>query len=276
MQNLIRFFLQYGNILLFILIEIFCFSLIVNQNQNQKNIYLYSKQLFFGHFYKQAQDFKNYLNLSEVADSLAQENALLRSTIRNAKFKTGTIESSVSDTIYLQQFTYIASRIISNSIHLQNNTMILDKGADNDVAPGMGVVGEKGVVGIVHKTSAKFSLVLPLLHSQSRISAAIKRNQYFGSLIWSGKGSQEFKLTNVPKHADVVIGDTIITSGYSTIFPKGIEIGKVDNIQEIKGSNEYNIDTKIYLDFSTLKNVYIVKNLFREEFNNLLNPAEIE
>ncbi len=274
MQNLIQFIIKYGHILAFLLLELFAFSLIVQKNQNQQDIFLYNKDLFFGKAKKQIQEVKGYLSIAQLADSLAEENAKLRAQFRNAKIKQLTIEKTINDSLWHQMYSYIPAKVIQNAVHLKNNTIMIDKGSLDSIQSGMGVIAEHGVVGVVSKVSEHFARITPIIHRHSRISVAIRRNGYFGTLRWYGPSISRFVVEDIPKRfgqTDVKNGDLIITSGYSTIFPKGIEIGLVSNVWVKEGSSFYTVELNSFIDMATIKTVYVVRNLYRQEFDELLN-----
>jgi rod shape-determining protein MreC len=135
----------------------------------------------------------------------------------------------------------------------------------------MGVVDEKGIIGIVRNVRPSFSSVLSILHNASRVSVSLKRNQYFGTLLWNGFNPTKMSLAAVPKHADIRIGDTVQTSGYSHIFPKGLMVGTVDSFWIEGGSNFYTIDVSLVNDLSKVNNVYVIKNLVKAELDSLEN-----
>ena len=149
--------------------------------------------------------------------------------------------------------------------------MMINRGANHGVRPSMGIIGagESGVVGIVKSTTANFSRVLPILHGDSNISASIKRNGFYGSLVWKGKSPKKANLSDVPKHADLLKGDTVQTSGYSTMFPENIMIGTIDTFWLQEGTNFYEIEVDLIKDLSRIKSVYVIDNLMKEELEQL-------
>ncbi len=273
MQNLIQFLIKYGHVLTFLLLELFCFSLIVQNNQNQQEIFLYSKGLFFGKIKQNVQEFKDFLSIKEYADSLARENANLRAEFRNAKLNELIKDIHINDSLWKQMYTYLPATVVANSISLKNNTMLIDKGSQAGIQKGMGVLGQHGVVGVVTKTTEHFAQVMPIINQHSRTSVALKRNNYFGTLRWKGPDIRTFVIEDMPKRFgapdDIMIGDTVITSGYSTIFPKGLAVGTVSKFKSLKAGSFYDIRVKSFTDISTLKTVYVVKNLYRQELDSL-------
>lgn len=272
MQNLIQLIIRYGALITFLIFEFFCFYLVINKNQEQQKIYQASSTLLSGQIYDQYDNFVKFWNLSAIADSVSQENAKLKSDLRNfqieqlSKIDTITIDTTV-------QFVYLSAEVKNNSINKRNNTLTIDKGSNDGIEPGMGVVDNDGVVGIILSTSKNFSIVMSVLNSNARVSAALKRNNYFGNLRWKGSNSQILNLEDVPKHADIVVGDTIITSGYSSIFPSGIMVGKIEKFNLVGGSNSYNIQVSLSNNLSNQRYVYVIKNILKVEQNQLEKEA---
>ncbi len=240
--------------------------LVVQYNANQRKIYLSSSNLVSGYLYTKYDGLAQYVRLSSVADSLAEENAMLRSELKNAKFRETVLRDTSDREKLLQQFTYIAASIKNNSINRLNNTLTLNRGSTHGIKPRMGVISPKGgVVGIILDTSPRFSTVLSILHKESRISARIKRNGFHGSILWKGNNPRHVQLDAIPKHANLVVGDSIYTSSYSAIFPEEILIGKIDTFWKEPGSNFYTIDVMLVNDLSRAKYVYVIDNLMKEE-----------
>jgi len=153
--------------------------------------------------------------------------------------------------------------------------MTLNKGRLHGIRPDMGVIGPNGVIGIVKDVSGNFSSIMSLLHSEMQISAKIKKNNHLGTIIWEGFDHTKVTMLYIPPHVELERGDTIITSGFSQIFPEGIAIGEIDDFEVRRGDNFYTIDIKLFTDFNKLEYVQVVQNIFREEIDGLeaLNGA---
>lgn len=272
MKNIFLILIKYGTPLVFILFEILCFSLIIRNNQAHNKIYNYNKSLFFSGLNNKVDQLSDYLTLEKQNDSLAAENARLMGVIINQTIKsTHTLEV---DSVLSQQYTFLPSEICNKTLNLRNNYFTLCKGSDDGVKPMMGVVSAEGIIGVITKVSPHFSEMIPLINSQSRISAAIKSSDFFGSLRWAGTDPKIMRLEDVPKHAPVSVGDTIITSGYSSIFPRGLSIGTVTNFEVDKGSSNYSIDIRLFNDLYNLSYVYVVINKLMEEQLTLETPQD--
>jgi rod shape-determining protein MreC len=271
MQNLIYLFIRYGGFILFLFLEGVSFYFVVQYNQKQKEIYVSSANSWVGIVYDKYDRVARFWNLSSVNDSLAKENASLRAQIRNAQFEA-TIRrdtNSIKKDSFIQQYTFQEAVIINNSINQANNYLTINRGSNSGLKYGMGVISSNGIVGIIRSISPNFSLVMSILHNQTKISAAVSSNNYFGSLVWKGADPRYMNLDAIPKHATVHIGDTVQTSGYSNIFPKGLPIGLVEKVNEKTGSGFLNINVRLFNDLSNLKYVYVVENIFDEEQKKL-------
>jgi rod shape-determining protein MreC len=168
-----------------------------------------------------------------------------------------------------RDFRIVEARVINNSIISRNNTLTINRGKSHGITPGMGVIGSNGIVGIIKSASKNFSVVLSLLHSDTRISASIRRNNFFGSLIWTGNNPKIMHLEAIPKHADLVLGDTVQTSGYSHIFPEGIIIGHIHDVSLESGNNFYTIEVALNNDLSNVHYVYVVEMRKLKEIRQL-------
>lgn len=270
MQNLLRFLLKYYFILLFVLLEAFALLLLLQNNNYQNTRFVEFTRTIKGSFYEQTMQVKQYLSLREKNQQLIEENRKLRNYIAaNLQSEEDTFRTRV-DTTLEQQYSYLSARVINNSVNKQHNYITLDKGREDGVAPEMGVVSGKGIVGVVRGVSDHFSTAISLLNNELRISAKLSGSDYFGPLHWTGHDYRYAKLGDIPLHATVNPGDTVVTSGYSAIFPEGILIGLVDTFQE-RGGRFYEVDVELSTDFKSLSNVYVVKNLLKEEQDQLEN-----
>ncbi|MDZ7635545.1 MAG: rod shape-determining protein MreC [Bacteroidales bacterium] len=174
----------------------------------------------------------------------------------------------ISDTISGINYSYLNARVINNSVNKQKNFITLDKGSRHGVTNGMGVASSGGVVGVVVGVSRNYAVVMSLLNTDFRLSASIARNDYFGSLAWDGINFRHARLSEIPHHVAVTEGDTIVTSGYSAIFPAGIMVGALTGGQK-RGGDFVSLEVLLSVDFKKLTNVYLIGNLTREEKNNL-------
>ena len=266
MRNILLLLARFGAHLLFIGLEILCFYLIINYNHTQKDIFINSSSLASGKLNQKVNTWKNYLSLQEVNDSLRIENARhLEQIINISSFTTRQSDLDSS----FNQYKIIPSTICSKTLNLRNNSITLCQGEGLGIKKGMGVISEKGIVGIIQKTSKNYAVVLPLINSLSNTSVSVKTKNYHGNLSWNSNNPLKMILNEVPKHANIAIGDTIITSGYSSIFPRGIMVGQINNFLVERGSANYSIDINLFGDITKLEYVYVIDNKLKPQIDSL-------
>lgn len=277
MRNLILLLARYGSLIVFVILEFICFYLIVNFNKSQGDIWIHSANLFSGNVNEQINKVNSYLELQSVNDSLLQENAkLLQSIINYRIFDKENSFQQFEERMDSLDYILIPAMVNDRTIHLRNNYLTINKGLLDGLEPGMGVISKDGIVGIVGACTDNFAQVLMVLHSQSRISAQIKSKEFSGTLSWQNSDPRILNLDYIPKYAELMIGDTIITSGFSTAFPQGIEVGFVQNYSVEKGSNNLQIDVKLKNDLGSVSSVYLVKYLKEIEKDTLKKTEIIE
>jgi rod shape-determining protein MreC len=262
--------------LLFVLLQIFCFYLIAKNNRFQQASVLNATNQVVTSTMEVVNYVKEYIHLRDNNTSLAEENARLRTMLTENKYELDSVYSRVKDSINLQQYEYITANVINNSLHHRNNFITLNKGSLQGVKPEMGVIGPKGIVGIVNHVSEHYCTVMSLLHKESSSSVMIKRNKFFGSLKWDGENPNYMYLNEIDKTVPIVKGDSIVTTAFSTTYPSGIFIGRVVDFQVEPGSPFYKIKVRLAMNFNGLSHVYVVRNLMKKEQRSLeeLNKAK--
>lgn len=265
MRNLILFFLKYGGLFLFIIYQIICFNLIVNFNQKQQDIFLNSTNLFTGYINQKQTNFSNYFSLDEDNIKLRRENAQLLQTIINNDIK------GINNTIDTIQnlYTIIPSTTCSKTMSLRNNFLTLCDGANIGLKKGMGVIDKNGLVGIIQQCTPNYAKVISLLNGQSRISVSIKNKNHHGLLLWDTYDSRFSTIHNIRKHAKFSVGDTIITSGYSMVFPPDIEVGIIESFELLSSGDLFEIKVRLNSTFEETKDVFVINHLLKEEFDTL-------
>jgi rod shape-determining protein MreC len=262
MNSVFQLFIKYGYHLIFIILEIFCFYLIIQYNRVQNEIFWNSSNVYIARLATSTNKMYQYLNIRQVNDSLVRENAnLIENLIRIDYINT---EIPQLDSAF-SQYSIIPAPICNHTFQLANNHITLCKGRREGIEPNMGVISEKGLVGIVRNVSENYAHVISLLHSQTRISCAVQSRNTHGNLVWKTMDPQTMILESVPKHQYIAIGDTVVTSGYSTIFPKGIKVGRIEKFEVVPGSNSFEITVKLFQNLSSLPYAYVVKNRFGAE-----------
>ena len=274
MHNLIRFFRRYYFIFLFLALEGVSIYLVSQNTYYQGSYFLRMANQISGQANTYTSNIFQYFNLASANKALVEENAMLRARIEESYISYSDQEFVYDDTIYKQRFEYIDAKIIQKTTNRRNNLFILNKGRINGIEENMSVVGSKGVVGVVLNVSHNFSLVMSVLHQNSRINVKNKRTEIAGTLVWDGINSARGRIIDIPSSIPLEIGDTIITSGFSKDFPEGIEVGYISKFTRDAGSGFYEIDIDFATDFNRIEYVYLIKNFYKEEQNNLLNSSE--
>ena len=276
MRNLIKFILNNHFFLLFLLFEIVALSLVFQNNNYQKAFAFNLSRNISGYINSHIASLSQYLDLHETNKALLEENTRLRNSLLSSyKLKIPAAGNVEFDSAWTQQYNFIPARVISNSVNKQNNFISIDKGSIHGVKPDMAVISHNGAVGIITGVSEHFSTIIPLLNTDLRISAKLKNTEYFGSLHWNGGNPEIAILHDIPHHVSLNHGDTIVTSGFSAIFPESIMIGTIEDF-EIKGGNFFSITVHLSTDFRKLNYIYVIENIFREELLELDTSAEYD
>ena len=274
-----NFLIRYGTFFLFLILEGTALYMVGRYNKKQNEIYQSSANLLSGVVYENFSTVRQYFSMRGVADSLARENADLKTQLEASKYitselrgtvrfplDTSTIRPDTSKTKDVEQlFTYQAAEVVSNSIARNENYLTINRGSIHGIRRGMGVIAPDGIVGIVQNVEPHFSQVTSILNRRIKISAMIKRNRYFGSMMWHSGNPRIMTLEDIPKHAEVMKGDTIMTTGFGEVFPGELRIGRVVDFRVENGNNSYTIDVELWNDMMVVKYVYIVENLMVEE-----------
>ena len=273
MRTLIRFLLTFKTLFLFLFLEIISLILIIDHNQFQRSRFLNSSNIVIGEIYRFSNSVSEYFKLKTTNDNLAKENAELRNRLYANENELNFIKQDSNFHIRRNRsiekdYTFITAKVINASANKYKNYVTLDKGAKDGIRPEMGVINESGVIGIVSSVSNHFSIVLPILNPSSRISAKIKNKSKTGSLIWDGRDARKALLEEVPLYIPIEVGDTVVTSGYSSIFPEGIDIGIVRFFQK-DNDNFYFIEVNLFTNFNQLSYVDVISYKNAEEQKEL-------
>lgn len=264
MRNLILFFVKYGYVLIFIGLELLCLFLIVRYNRTQREIWVNSTNIFTGRTASIFDSWTDFYNLKEEAEKLAIENARLRAQVFNSNLAT----TNTADTLQLEQQQYflIPAKVINKSINQPDNHFTINRGTNHGVQSGMGVVSIDGIVGIVRKVNAEYASVITIVNWQSKISAANKRSGAFGTLRWRDFTDYlHVQLEAYPRHEELAVGDTIVTSAHSTHFPEGLMIGTVESFTFPKSESFYNIKVALSNNLGTMRHVSVIQNLKQQQ-----------
>ncbi|PWS31510.1 rod shape-determining protein MreC [Pedobacter paludis] len=276
MRNLWIFISRYNAFFLFIIFFTIGVFLTVKNNAYQRSATLNSTNEIVGTAYERLNVFKRYLNLGMVNDSLAAENAKLKTKLLALTTIDSAKDVKVIDTNTHQQYTYLAAKVVKNSVTLRNNVMTINKGTSDGIKSGMAVISpQRGVVGFIRDVSEHLATIQSLLHKDTRISVVVKKNNALGSLVW-GDGNFDIRkafIKEVPNHIKMNVGDTIVTSGFAS-FPSGILVGKISRTNVATNDNFLSAELNLFNDFSTLQYVYVVKDKKAEEQKALESIAK--
>jgi len=249
MQQLINFLSKRKYIFLFILIQLITLWLTIQNKDYHRAKFINSTGDFIGSIYSSINNFDKYIDLYEDNQNLLEENAKLQSMLKSSMVEVGISMKEHTDTNNLrivQKYNFTSAEIINNSYRRRNNHITINKGTRNGVEDGDGVITSNGIIGVIESTGEKYSSIISVLNKNLLVNAKLKNSNYL-----------------------VTIGDTIITGGYSTIFPEGITIGTIKNIEIQENQNYYEIIVSPFLDYANIKAVYIINNLHREEIKSL-------
>jgi rod shape-determining protein MreC len=258
MQQIINFLIRNKSFLLFLML--FCLSLFftIQSHTYHKSKFINSANFLTGGIYESVNNISGYFGLKKENQILLEENNRLKAILFNQKKEFN--ENFSLDSTLTHQFKLIPAQVYKNSYSATNNYLTINKGKRDSIEEDFGVITSKGIVGIIDNTSTKYARVLSILNSNSRINAQLKNTDHFGSLRWNGISPQTVQLVDIPKQAPIKVGDSVITGGLSTIFPKGIPIGSVESFKLDQTENYYNVEISLFNDMTSIGHVYVIKN----------------
>lgn len=274
MRNLITFIWRNYFFFMFLLLEVFCVYLVVQNNYFQRASFVNSSNQASAKILKTSADVEEYFYLKSENEKLARENAELRSRSLVSFSKVVDDKYLVKDTVFRQKYSYTSCKVVNNSTNRRNNFLTLDKGSKHGVKNNMAVITSTGVVGQVKDVSDNFCTVMSLLNSKTTISSKIKKDGSYGPLTWDGEDFRYATLHDIPTHVRLVKGDTIVTSAYSRTFPENIMVGTVESFERKAGEYFYTVVVKLSTEFKKVSHVYIVTNMLKEEQEDLEKRSE--
>ncbi|MDH4090469.1 MAG: rod shape-determining protein MreC [Cyclobacteriaceae bacterium] len=270
MERLIIFVYQNRAFFTFLALELFCAWLIVENNAYQGTKFLNSSNGAVAAINNFSRSVRDYFELKEVNQMLAEENTSLREELEYRKREVyPQITTPLSDSAFVKKYEFTTAKVVNNHVDFVKNFITIDKGRDAGIAPGMAVISSQGVVGKIKLVSKHYGVITSILHVDVMVSAVLKRTENFGTIQWDGTDPSLVEFKYIPRHVDPVVGDTVITSGYNAVFPEGIIIGVID---EVKLSDEalfYDLKVKLSQDFRKLSFVTVVKNYRQAEQDSL-------
>ncbi|MBB1138404.1 rod shape-determining protein MreC [Myroides sp. WP-1] len=270
MQQIINFFIKNSTKLLFLLLLVISFVLVLRTHTFHKSSFISSANGVTGYVYENVNNLKEYMRLKTENDALVLENALLKKQAFNSSI---TADSTVVELPLLSDqeeiYNVIVAKVIKNEFNTKENYLTIKGGEREGITKDLGVINSNGIVGIIQKSSKKYSTVQSILNAKSKINAKIKGSNHFGTLQWDGKSTGYVQLNDIPRLAELFQGDTIVTGGISDIFPENIPIGTIEKAYTTESSNYFTIEVKLFNDMTNLGYVYVIKNNDLGEINEL-------
>lgn len=281
MHNLTEFLAKHNHWFVFLVLEVVSMVLLFRYNSYQGSVWFSSANAVTGKVYEWDSAVESYFSLSGVNSQLTQRNAFLEQQVRMLDDSIARLARSqeaavtrLSSMVPFQGCRLIPAKVVANMVNRYDNLITIDKGSADGVKRDMGVVCGMGVVGIVYLVSEHYSIVIPALNSHSNISCTIQRRGYFGYLRWRGGSSQLAYLEDVPRHAHFKLGDNVVTSGYSSVFPPGVMVGKVLHVFNSADGLSYRVQVKLSTDFARLRDVCLVDDSALQERIDLMRAAQ--
>ncbi len=270
MERLFKFVYKYRAFFTFLLLQLFCAWLVVENNQYQSTQYFNSSNRIAANIISTSQNIREYFALRDINTELAGENATLRKQLdeRNQLIEEYGL-SQLKNAVIINRFEYISAKVINNSTNQYKNFITINKGGAQGLTPGMAVISQQGAIGKVKSVSDQHAVLISLLNIDDHVSSKIKRTGHFGTIQWDGTDPRLIDLRYIPRHVSPAVGDTIVTSGYNAVFPEGILIGIIKDVKLSEESPFYQIKVELAQDFSKLAFVEVVKSNLRAEQDSL-------
>lgn len=275
MERLFLFVYQYRSFFTFLALQVVCIWLLVENNRYQGARFFNSANRVAASVNASTQNFRDFLSLRETNKALAEENAILRKKLeqRNQSLYSLNVRE-IDDPILINRFDFQAARIINNSVHRFKNHITLNKGTKDGIEPGMAVISSDGIVGKIKSTSEHFSVVTSLLNIDVLTSVQLLRTSHFGTVQWDALSPDYVNLLYMPRHVKPEVGDTVVTSGYNSVYPEGILVGTISKIELRDEALFHTIRVKLSQDFRKLTYVAVVKSNLKEEQEILEQTVE--
>jgi len=278
MRNLIEFLSRYNHWFLFVMLEVASLVLLFRFNNYHGSVWFTSANAVSGKVLEAHSEMESYMNLAEVNEALTQRNVYLEHRLAQleeqlaVKMSTDSLAGKLqNDSVH---YRLIPAKIVNNSIDKIENFITLDKGSADGVKKDMGVACGTGVVGIVYIVSNHYSVVLPVLNTKSNISCAIQGRDYFGYLHWNGGPSNLAYVDDIPRHAHFKLYEKVVTSGYSSVFPPGILVGKILHVYNSVDGLSYRLQVQLSTDFARLRDVCVIDDASARERLQMMQAAE--
>ncbi len=263
MRGILNFLIKHNHWFLFLFLEGISFVLIVSFNNFQRATLFTSANKVAGTIYSTLSNVSSYFGLREENVTLLEQNRKLMNEIESLRTELNAYSDSAAIAnnphTHHNGYYYTTARVVNNSVNRTNNFLTIDKGTNHNVDSRMGVFNERGVIGITYTSSERYTVVLPLLNSKSVISCKVNDGNLY-TISWDGKDIHYSYIVDLPRYEIFESGDTVVTSGFSSIFPEGVPIGSIESLEESADGQSYRARVKLFADFGSLDNVFIVGN----------------
>lgn len=278
MRNLLEFLAKYNHWFVFLLLEVVSAVLLFRFNTYQGSVWVSTANAVVGKVYEWNSAVESFFSLTRVNEELSVRNFYLERQVSQLGRLYGEL---TRDTTFvernglklLSQYKLIQAKVIDNTLDNPYNLMTIDRGRLDGVKPDMGVACGNGIVGIVFLVSDHYSVVMPVLNGKSRISCTIRNRGYVGYLQWYGGDPSVAYVEDIPRHARFRKGDWVVTSGYSSIFPAGVLVGKIVQVYNSRDGLSYRLKVQLTTNFGDLRDVYVISDNTVAERVRLLNEA---
>ena len=279
MQTLLDFLRRYNYLFLFVVLEITSVVLLIRFNNYQGSAWMSAANRTAARMNSTYADAEAFVHLRDVNTQLnedniklMEENEALRQQLADLKHDTTLTEQRIKE--HLENYKLISARVISNGVRTgRNGFIVIDRGSNDGIRPEMGVISSGGVVGIVYLVGHHSSLIMPVTHSKSNISCRVRGQSYFGTLQWDGRNTRTAFVNDIPRYAKVKEGRIVETSGYSSIFPPGIFVGRVRSVANSSDGQSYRLDITMGNDFANLRDVSVITTPYKAEIDTLQSRA---
>ena len=279
MRNLLEFLAKYNHWFVFLILEVVSMVLLFQYNSYQGSAWFSSANAVTGKLYEWDANVETFFSLTKVNQELTQRNAYLEQEVQ--KLSDSLVSVTKDSSIYhrdqfalLRNYRLIPAKVVANSIDKPGNLMTIDKGSADGIHKDMGVISGTGVVGIVYLVAEHYAIVIPVLNTKSNISCMIQNRGYFGYLRWKGGVSDLAYLEEVPRHAHFKLGDYVVTSGYSAVFPPGVRVGRILHVFNSADGLSYRVQLRLSTDFARLRDVCVIDDTAMQERLEIMRAAE--
>ena len=279
MRNLLEFLAKYNHWFVFLILEVVSMVLLFQYNSYQGSAWFSSANAVTGKLYEWDANVETFFSLTKVNQELTQRNAYLEQEVQ--KLSDSLVSVTKDSSIYhrdqfalLRNYRLIPAKVVANSIDKPGNLMTIDKGSADGIHKDMGVISGTGVVGIVYLVAEHYAIVIPVLNTKSNISCMIQNRGYFGYLRWKGGVSDLAYLEEVPRHAHFKLGDYVVTSGYSAVYPPGVRVGRILHVFNSADGLSYRVQLRLSTDFARLRDVCVIDDTAMKERLEIMRAAQ--